>query len=53
MARLECVNPVELKAFLLGDLPEPLSDSIARHLETCPDCETAVGRLDAAIDPPT
>jgi tetratricopeptide (TPR) repeat protein/serine/threonine protein kinase len=51
MPELECVSPADLKAFLVGDLPEPVSDVIARHLESCAACEAAARRLDTTIDP--
>ena len=38
MAKIECVTDQDLKAFLLGDLPERVADTIARHLESCADC---------------
>jgi hypothetical protein len=45
-----CVTDLELRAFLLGDLPEPEADSVTSHLESCPDCEAAAGRLDGLSD---
>ena len=45
-----CVTDLELRAFLLGDLPEPQADDVSSHLESCPDCEAAAGRLDGLSD---
>src|SRR3954463_662473 len=46
-----CVTDLELRAFLLGDPPEPQADGISSHLESCPDCESAARRLDDLSDP--
>jgi tetratricopeptide (TPR) repeat protein len=46
----ECVSEVDLRAFLLGDLPERLSQRVAQHLESCGACEAAVRQFDAATD---
>jgi hypothetical protein len=46
-----CLSAAELKAFLLGDLAEPASRSVAGHLEACADCEATARQLDAATDP--
>src|SRR5262245_5559208 len=51
MPGLDCVNDEDLRAFLLGELPERVSGAIARHLESCVDCETAARRLDTLTDP--
>src|SRR5205085_3461468 len=40
-----------LRAYLLGDLPEPQADGVSSHLEFCPDCEAAARRLDDLSDP--
>jgi tetratricopeptide (TPR) repeat protein len=45
-----CVTDLDLRAFLLGDLPEPQSDGVSSHLESCPDCEAAARRLDGLSD---
>ena len=34
-----CLGDEELRAFLLGELPEGRSEAVARHLETCAACE--------------
>jgi tetratricopeptide (TPR) repeat protein/predicted Ser/Thr protein kinase len=46
-----CVSEPDLRAFLLGDLPERLAGSVAAHLEGCPACEQAARRLDGLTDP--
>jgi len=45
-----CVTDLELRSFLLGDLPEPQADGVSSHLEICPDCEAAARRLDGVSD---
>src|SRR5262245_52139103 len=51
MSGLACVNDAELRAFLLGELPEPIAQAVSAHLESCPDCEAAARRLDELTDP--
>jgi serine/threonine-protein kinase len=51
MAVPGCINEADLRAFVLGDLPERLSRSVAEHLETCPRCAAAVRRFDGLADP--
>jgi serine/threonine-protein kinase len=51
MAGSGCFTEPDLRAFALGELPEPLADAVARHLEGCPDCEARVGRWDDLSDP--
>jgi serine/threonine protein kinase/WD40 repeat protein len=51
MAKLDCVSERDLKAFLLGDLPKRLADTIARHLEQCADCEQRARTWDNVADP--
>jgi serine/threonine-protein kinase len=50
MAQTGCISDPDLRAFLLGELPDPLADAIARHLELCPDCETRASRCDDFAD---
>jgi WD40 repeat protein len=50
MAKIECVTDQDLKAFLLGDLPERVADTIARHLESCTDCLQRASRWDDVTD---
>src|SRR5262249_7133221 len=47
----ECVSEEQLRAFLLGDLPEGPAQAVAGHLENCPECEAAARRLDGLADP--
>jgi anti-sigma factor RsiW len=47
----DCVPEEQLRAFLLGDLPEGPARAVAGHLEGCPDCEAAARRLDGLADP--
>jgi WD40 repeat protein/tRNA A-37 threonylcarbamoyl transferase component Bud32 len=47
----ECVSEPDLRAFLLGALPERLARSVAGHLDGCPECEAAAARLDELTDP--
>ena len=51
MPPAECVTDDDLRAFLLGDLPEHLAGPITAHLDSCPDCEAAARRLDNLTDP--
>src|SRR5581483_5488096 len=46
-----CPSREELAAFNLGELPEPLLDAVAAHLEACPRCEEAARALDRVADP--
>jgi WD40 repeat protein/tRNA A-37 threonylcarbamoyl transferase component Bud32 len=50
MPDVECVSEQELRAFLLGQLPERIGQAVFSHLESCPRCEAAVGRLDHQTD---
>ena len=45
-----CISDSNLRAFLLGELPERVGRSIASHLEICPECEVAARRLDGLTD---
>jgi WD40 repeat protein len=45
------LSEADLRAFLLGDLPERLLRCIAEHLQACADCEAAARRLDTLDDP--
>jgi anti-sigma factor RsiW len=46
-----CVTDLDLRAYLLGELPEPQADRVSSHLESCPDCEAAARGLDDLSDP--
>ena len=51
MPGLDCTSDANLRAFLLGDLPDRVARSISAHLEVCPECEAAARRLDGLTDP--
>src|SRR5262245_56443461 len=51
MPSIQCVGEADLRAFLLGQLPERVSRAVSSHLETCPECEAAAQRLDRQTDP--
>ena len=51
MGGLPCVREDELRAYLLGEAPDARLAAIARHLETCPDCEATASLLDGVTDP--
>jgi serine/threonine-protein kinase len=51
MPGLECLSERDLLGFLLGQLPERVSQIVSDHLETCPDCEAVAQRLDRRLDP--
>jgi WD40 repeat protein/predicted Ser/Thr protein kinase len=51
MSSVECPGPEVLSAFVLGELAEPESDRVARHLVTCPQCEEQAGRLGGPVTP--
>jgi hypothetical protein len=37
MPTIECVGEPDLRAFVLGQLPERVAQSVCAHLETCPE----------------
>jgi WD40 repeat protein/tetratricopeptide (TPR) repeat protein/tRNA A-37 threonylcarbamoyl transferase component Bud32 len=51
MPSLDCIAEGDLRAFLLGELPERVATVVTTHLESCPDCEAAARRLDGLTDP--
>src|SRR5262245_37532748 len=51
MAGIDCVNETDLRAFLVGELAEPITAAIARHLESCSACEALAQRMDSLTDP--
>jgi serine/threonine protein kinase/tetratricopeptide (TPR) repeat protein len=51
MPGLNCVSDADLRAFLLGNLPERVGQAVCRHLESCGACEEALRRLDSVSDP--
>jgi WD40 repeat protein len=52
MASSPCVSADDLRAFVLGELPEEAAGAVGAHLETCPRCEAAARRLDDLTDDP-
>jgi WD40 repeat protein len=46
-----CVSEADLRALLLGELPEESCRDVAAHLEVCPACETLARGLDGLTDP--
>ncbi len=51
MAALDCISDADLRAFVLGMLPERVAQAVCRHLESCVPCEAAARRLDDLADP--
>jgi anti-sigma factor RsiW len=51
MPSRDCISAEDLRAFVVGDLPEPQAQAICRHLEICPKCEAAARQLDDLADP--
>ncbi|HZU35471.1 MAG TPA: protein kinase, partial [Gemmataceae bacterium] len=51
MSGAGCVSPEDLQAYLLGELPDRIAQSISHHLETCPACDTLAQSLDDHLDP--
>lgn len=51
MSEVGCISEAELRAFVVGELPERIVRLITRHLEGCPACEAAARRLDLLADP--
>jgi anti-sigma factor RsiW len=51
MPEPRCISDQDLRAYLLGTLPERVGRAVAAHLEGCPECDTRARRLDGATDP--
>ena len=51
MPKPRCISDQDLRAYLLGTLPERVGRSVAAHLEGCPECDTRARGLDGATDP--
>jgi tetratricopeptide (TPR) repeat protein/tRNA A-37 threonylcarbamoyl transferase component Bud32 len=47
----DCPKPEELFAFAVGQLADDASESIAQHIEACPDCLAALQELNDRTDP--
>jgi eukaryotic-like serine/threonine-protein kinase len=50
VSRTVCPSEADLRALLLGELPEPLCGSVSHHLESCASCESAARRLDGETE---
>ncbi len=50
MATTPCPDRDQLLDYLLGKLPDDISDRIAAHLDECPTCESAAETLDQVSD---
>jgi WD40 repeat protein/tRNA A-37 threonylcarbamoyl transferase component Bud32 len=50
MQRTECLNPDELRAYVLGEMGDDLLDDVTAHLESCARCEAAVSAMDQLTD---
>jgi serine/threonine-protein kinase len=50
MASQNCVSEQELRAFMLGELPDEAAGRVTAHLKICPACESAAARLDTVSD---
>ena len=46
-----CPSEHQLTAFALGELPEPVLEEIARHVESCAVCDELFLKLDMLSDP--
>ncbi len=46
-----CPPEADLLALQLGKLPPDQLARLARHVETCSDCEAVLQRLDSVVDP--
>ncbi len=51
MPGLGCFSNAELQAFLLGDLPQRVSEAVAAHLEVCAKCQARADLFDGLTDP--
>jgi tetratricopeptide (TPR) repeat protein len=50
MPELSCISEADLRAFLLGQLPERVARVVSGHLETCPGCEARARELERHTD---
>jgi serine/threonine-protein kinase len=46
-----CPCDKDIRAFLLGELPDEQASALAAHLEACPRCEAVAKQLEAITDP--
>src|SRR5262245_119017 len=49
--RTACVSDEDLRAFLVGELPEESGQVVVAHLEICLACQGRAARLDGESDP--
>src|SRR3954471_19958765 len=50
MAPTACPTDRDLTAFSLGELEAGALERVAAHVESCPDCEQTLSKLDSAAD---
>ena len=50
MSAMTCPSREELSAYVLGRLADQVSEAVAAHLDSCPDCEAALATLDHVDD---
>ena len=46
-----CFSDAEVQAFLLGDLPERVSQAVSAHLDACESCAALADQCDGLTDP--
>jgi tRNA A-37 threonylcarbamoyl transferase component Bud32 len=51
MSTTGCLSEQELRAYVVGELPERIGQRVADHLASCSSCELTVQRLDGLCDP--
>jgi tRNA A-37 threonylcarbamoyl transferase component Bud32 len=51
MGSLNCPSAADLSGFALGTLPQAAFQRVARHVEDCAACDTALQALDGLADP--
>jgi hypothetical protein len=50
MTNTACLNRQELMAYLMGKVSDPVWESVAAHIDNCPQCQTELGTLDDVDD---
>jgi len=50
MNQSDCPCADQLRAYVLGKLPEDLAEQVERHLQVCPTCEAAADSFDTEVD---
>jgi eukaryotic-like serine/threonine-protein kinase len=51
MPPARCISDPDLRAYMLGQLPERIGQSVATHLDGCPDCDARASQLEDLTDP--